>query len=196
MYFYTHLYMAKVLYRHLSKEIKLDKRAFSYGNIKPDLPSPTRTHHTIEKCLNIVSDKVNSLLEEETSSKEFSLLLGEICHYVCDFCCYHHLNEEVHNKRFLHFTYELRLHWKLFTKRYQLSPVKQHPKMDIAYIVQETRKSYLEKPRSMQTDIDSAFTSAAWAAESVIFYVNVNTVIADEAEGAFNTLLLSEGGSI
>ncbi len=89
MYFFTHLFIAKVLYQHFAGEVELNKRAFLFGNIKPDLPSATRNHHTLENCLVTVSERADQLMEEEVSLVDFSVSLGEICHYVCDFFCYY-----------------------------------------------------------------------------------------------------------
>lgn len=196
MYFFTHLFMANVLFQHFTGEVKLDKRAFSYGNIKPDLPSPYRTHHTLDNCLVTVCDKATRLMEEEISIEVFSELLGEICHYVCDFCCYYHVDEELHNKGLQHFTYELKLHMKLFKVRYNLSPSMMQPRMDINSIVLEMRKAYSATPQSMQKDIDFAFETAVWVCESIIYFIKNTSEIAHDAELALYSFLLGEGGSL
>lgn len=196
MYFFTHLLMSKALYQHFAEEVKLDKRAFSYGNIKPDLPSPTRNHHTLDNCLATVCDKANQLMEEEVSIKDFSVLLGEICHYVCDFCCYYHFDEELHNKKFQHFSYELKLHWKLCIDSYMLTPSKMQPRKDINSIVLEMRNTYSATPQSMQRDIDFAFTTAVWTCESIIYFIKYTSEIAEEAELALYSFLLEKGGSL
>lgn len=196
MYFFTHLYMAKVLYRHFAEEIKLDRQSFSYGNIKPDLPSRARKHHTLNNCLATVCDEAYQLMENDMSVKAFSVMLGEICHYVCDFCCYHHLDEELHNQKFRHFSYELKLHWKLFLEKYKLNASGKLPVKDIGYIVQETRKAYTAAPQSLQRDIDFAFASAVWICESVIFFVKKSLEIENDIEMALYAFLSEEGGSL
>ena len=76
MYFFTHLIISKVLYQHFSKEMELDKRAFAYGNIKPDCPTPQRNHHTLENCFFTVCDYSNILIDEKVSIKNRSIRLG------------------------------------------------------------------------------------------------------------------------
>ncbi|MFT4144771.1 MAG: zinc dependent phospholipase C family protein [Mobilitalea sp.] len=194
MYFYTHLYMAKVLYQHFNEEIKLDPHSFSYGNIKPDLPSRTRAHHTLDNCLATVCEKANQLLEKEMTVKTFSVILGEICHYVCDFCCYPHYNEELHNQNFKHFTYELKLHKKLLHKKYILNPSRKLPQKDINSIVLEMRYHYSSAPQSMQRDIDFAFASAVWVCESIIYFIKNSLETENELDRTLYQFLVEEGG--
>ena len=113
MYFFTHLMISKLLYQHFSNEFELNKRAFAYGNIKPDLPSSLRNHHTLENCLFTTCEYSSQLMNEPVSLIHFSTQMGEICHYICDFFCYYHLNEEIHNKNLHHFFYEVSLHHEL-----------------------------------------------------------------------------------
>ena len=197
MYFFTHLFISKVLYQHFAGEVGLDKRAFEYGNIKPDLPSPTRNHHTLENCLLVVCDSANKLMDEETSLSDFSVSLGEICHYVCDFFCYYHLNEELHNKFPQHFLYEIRLHLELFRirfkQRFKIMPSGMQPRRDINSIILEMRKNYVFQPQCMKRDIDYAFSSAVWTFESILYFLKYSSEIAKEAELAFYSILMAEG---
>jgi hypothetical protein len=188
--------MAKVLYKHFAGEVKLDKHAFYYGNIKPDLPSLNRNHHTIDNCLITVCDKANQLMEEDVPIEVLSEILGEICHYVCDFCCYYHLDEELHSKILQHFAYELKLHWKLFKEKYKLTSSRMQPRKDINSIVIEMRKAYLDTPQSMQRDIDFAFASAVWTCESIIYFNKNSIEIANEAEAALYSFMIKEGGRL
>ena len=194
MFFFTHLFISKVLYQLFAGKVELDKRAFQYGNIRPDLPSVERNHHTLENCLSIVCDRVNQLMEEEKSLEYFSVSLGEICHYVSDFFCYYHLNEEIHNKKMQHFLYELRLHHELFRirfkKRYVILPSSMQPRKDISSIILEMREVYLSQPQSMRRDIDYAFSSAVWICESIIYFMNYSYQLTKEAEQELCSLLV------
>jgi hypothetical protein len=200
MYFFTHLFIAKVLYRYFAVEVELDKRAFSYGNIKPDLPSPYRNHHTLENCLLTVCERANQLTEEEVTQEEFSEALGEICHYVCDFFCYYHLNEELHNKKLHHFFYEIRLHLELFRirikQKFKLKPSNMEPRNDISSMILQMRNDYFSQPKSIHRDIEYAFTSTIWVCESIIYYYKYFSVLASEATMALYSFLIKEGGSI
>lgn len=47
------------------------------------------------------------LEEHNGSKKEYSIILGEICHYLCDFFCYYHTSSFLHDKSLKHVGYEL-----------------------------------------------------------------------------------------
>ena len=74
MFFFTHLHYAKLLYPELSTLFHLDKKAFSYGNIKPDLPSKNRRAHLMEEYLEEVnqSGRLDSYPTRGISNKSFS----------------------------------------------------------------------------------------------------------------------------
>lgn len=202
MYFFSHLLISKVLYRHFSTAVTLNKGSFSYGNILPDLPSQSRSHHTLENCLFKVCDSSRKLMEEELAIKDFSVRLGEICHYICDFFCYYHLSENIHNKRLHHFFYELGLHYKLLhlyhSRRISLAPSCNKPQRDISYIIIEMRKLYFSLNPGMKRDIDYAFLSSVWACESIIYYMKYPSNLAgqDSFISDFCSLLTAEGKSL
>lgn len=172
MFFFTHLYIAKVLYRHLSQQFPLDQHAFSYGNIKPDLPGEKDKHHTLEECFVTMCDISNRLMEGKLAVKDFSVGLGEVCHYVSDFFCYYHLNEELHNKNLKHFIYEVWLHLELIRKHkqysYKVFSKNMEPRKDILSIVFDMRLFYYINPRGLRRDIDYAVLSSVWISESII----------------------------
>lgn len=200
MFFFTHLFISKVLYQHFAKEVELDQRAFSYGNIKPDLPSAQRNHHTLEKCLYTVCDYSNQLMDNELSIEDFSIRLGEICHYVSDFFCYYHLNEDLHNRKLHHFFYEIRLHMGLFqlrhAKKNELLPSKKEPRKNIHSIILEMRKSYLSKPKCFERDIEYALLANVWICESIVYFNKYSSDVAKEAEQALNAIMLVKGGDL
>ncbi len=186
MYFFTHLLISKVLYRHFEGEISLDRRAFAYGNIKPDLPSPERMHHTLDKYIHTVCEKSKKLMEEEVSLEDFSVILGEICHYVCDFFCYYHLSEKVHNRKLRHCFYEISLHLEMhrlrMLKGWKAQSKNLDPRKDIRSIVDELRKEYYSEPHKRKRDIDFATQAAIWACESIIYYLRFPSDIADSTQ--------------
>ncbi len=200
MYFFTHRYIAKALYRHFSGDIDLDRHLFAYGNIKPDLPSPDRIHHTLENCILTVCNLSEQLMDEDVSVRDFSVKLGEICHYLSDFFCYYHLNEEIHNRKLRHAAYELKLHLLLYQlrifRKINISSSKKEPRRDILSIVAEMRRHYTLEVHSMIKDIEYALSAAVWICESIIYYSKYSADLANEAEAALEALLVAEGGSI
>lgn len=173
MYFFTHLYISKTLYHLFSDKVDLNKRAFAYGNIKPDLPSSHRKHHTLENYLFVVRDKSRLLINNPLTEKEYSICLGEICHYVCDFFCYYHTNDKLHQKLLKHFFYELFMHFNLIKMgiRHKLTvvPEKEEPRKDFLTIILEMRKLYFLNSMKMETDINFAFASCIWICESIFY---------------------------
>ena len=171
MYFFTHLFIAKALHQQLIGEIELDQQAFSYGNIKPDLPSPARVHHTMENCLPTVLELANYLMAEEVQLEEFSVILGEICHYVSDFFCYYHLNEELHNKKLKHVLYEFKLHHELyrlrFTRKITMKTTGLDPQENIEAIIKNMREDYFSQPLTLKRDLDYAFMTAALICKAI-----------------------------
>ncbi len=184
MYFFTHLYMSDILYQHFKDIIHLNQAAFSYGNIKPDLPWNKQGHHTLENSLPSVLRLKRSLEKDDLSLKQLSTSLGELCHYLCDFFCYYHLNEEIHTRHLQHAIYELQQHVRLFqthyNKRYKIR-VKAHPyKNDIASIILYLQTEYLAHPPSMIKDIDYAISAAVLVGEAIIKNIKCPTVFQEE----------------
>lgn len=187
MYFFTHLFISKTLYKYFIGELPLDKNSFAYGNVKPDISRESRhISHTLENYLHIVNEKALQLIEKETSPEEFSVSLGEICHYVCDFFCLYHLNEEIYHKKFHHFLYELRLHLELykiyFSRKLKMQKHRIIPHKNIDTIILEMRKEYLLKPHSYKLDIDYAFHTAIQACEAILFYLDSPPILMKEHE--------------
>lgn len=185
MYFFTHLFISKTLYKYFIGEIPLDKKAFAYGNVKPDISRESRhISHTLENYLLTVNEKAPQLIEKETSPEEFSINLGEICHYVCDFFCYYHLNEERYHKIFRHFLYELRLHVELykiyFSRKLKMPKHKIPPHKNINSMILEMRKDYLLKPHSYKLDLDYAFHAAIRTCQSISFYLDYPPILRKE----------------
>ena len=200
MYFFSHVLIAKGLYRFLSEEVVVDRKAFIYGNVKPDLPTHKHGHHTLDKYLDTVNSYSEELMDDEVAVREFSVRLGEICHYVCDFFCYYHLEEEIHNKRLRHFLYELKLHhqlkhdWKRNKIKVESSGLE--PKKDIGYIISEMRRNYFEQPCMINRDIEYAFLTTVRICESIIFYMEYSADLASMAERAIGNVLVPEGGNV
>lgn len=202
MYFFTHLFISKRLYKHFLGELTLDKRAFAYGNIKPDVSRESlhNNSHTLENYLFHVNERAKQLIEKEVPLKDFSADLGEICHYVCDFFCYYHLNEEIYNKMLRHFFYELRLHGEIykiyFRHKLKISSTMKEPRKNIASIVLEMKKEYLQEPESYKRDIDYALQTAVWTCESILFYMKYPSLLPNEPELTQQSLLPVEGGRL
>jgi hypothetical protein len=177
MFFFTHVFISKALYQRYNDLMKLEEKDFTYGNILPDLPSKDRVHHTLENCLFTTLNKANILLNKKQSTKLYSVQLGEICHYICDFFCYYHFNESIHDKKLSHLLYEMRLHHYIRknypNKNYMVLASNKEPRSDISTIILELRKEYSMKPKTMKNDIEYALYAMVWVCESLIYYKEI-----------------------
>lgn len=200
MFFFSHIIISKALYSVFTGEVEIDKQAFRYGNIKPDIPSQKRNRHTLESCLTTVCNYSEQIMEEKLSLMDFSVRLGEVCHYVCDFFCYYHLNNEIHDRRLNHFLYELRLHYKLLellsSHRLKASHSGVESSKDIYSIILEMRKDYLSRPQSMENDINYAVLTSVRICECIIYCMKYPTAFTENEEIAINSLLIPEGGNL
>lgn len=177
MNFLTHVLISRTIYRKLSKKMVLDRKAFCYGNIKPDLsPQCLRNPHILENYLFIIQNDSNRMLDlvrnaADYSNKEFSTDLGVICHYICDFFCYCHISQELYHKLLRHFLYEIRLHLtfcRLLANRQFLPKDPQNdPARSIASMVMEMRKEYSAKQKTPRRDLDFAVLASLRACELI-----------------------------
>lgn len=68
----------------------LNHKSFIYGNIKPDcLFQKTPKKHLELEALDFIIEEIENF-NYDCDSKEMSIKLGVICHYLCDFFCLPH----------------------------------------------------------------------------------------------------------
>lgn len=195
--FFTHIAISKLLYKHLNGFVELDRRAFVYGNIKPDMTRKClRNPHTLQNYLIAVCSSADDLMNKKVSLQEYSYELGEICHYVCDFFCQYHVDEEIFHKFKAHFLYELKLHFELMknTSNINLKHNMNTAKANIALTIVELQKEYSKNPATMKKDIDYAFLATMWICEVISCYSahSVDTFLDDKICECF-TLPLAGG---
>lgn len=176
----THLLFSKLIFNHCLNELdfKLSKGIFMYGNIKPDIFSEhANNSHSLEDSTNAVQQYINKLLSNELTLQQFSLNLGILCHYTCDFFCIYHRKEFTKKNIFKHIIYEIQLHLKLIslliTRRLKPLKNKRFPQKDILSIILEMQKKYLEEKNSIIKDITYALSTAMLISESVLHFSNI-----------------------
>lgn len=91
----THIALAKNTLKFLkSKGFDiLDEKSFIYGNIKPDnLFQKTPKIHLETESLPFVLNQIDTIIDWDIDDKKklFSLELGIICHFLCDYFCLPH----------------------------------------------------------------------------------------------------------
>jgi len=112
----THLLISQILYKYISSQtnFKLDRLAFTYGNIKPDFNNKDiNRSHTLDDSLEIINKYSEELMSQNISIKEFSRRLGVICHFGCDYFCLYHRDGNEKKRLYEHLFYEEILHLKL-----------------------------------------------------------------------------------
>ena len=110
-------------------------------------------------------------MNKKVSLQEYSFELGEICHYVCDFFCQYHIDEEIFHKFKAHFLYELKLHFELMKNTSNIDFKSMNTtKANIALTIVELQKEYSGNPATMKKDIDYAFSAMMWICETVSYH--------------------------
>ena len=170
----THVLMSQILYRYISNQVnfKLDRLAFAYGNIKPDLNNKDiNFEHTLDDSLYSVKKYSQKLMSQDMSVKEFSMSLGVICHFSCDYFCLYHREGNEKKGLFEHLLYEERLHWKLISLllkrkiKFDSYEMFQDSVEDITINIQE---KYNSEAKSLTRDITYALFAASQTSKLIV----------------------------
>jgi len=162
----THLLMSQILYRYISNQMnfKLDRIAFAYGNIKPDLNNKDIRHsHTLNESLASVNKYSEELMSKSVSIKEFSRSLGVICHFTCDYFCLYHRDGNENKGLCEHLFYEFILHEKLLTLLLKGKIKLNNHEMSrgsVEVIALNMEKKYNSESKSLTKDITYAISGA------------------------------------
>lgn len=162
----THLLMSHILYNGISKaqNIKINRLAFSYGCIKPDIYNKDiNQEHTLDNSIECLEKYSKKLLSNSISIKDFSMSLGVMCHFICDYFCLYHNGEYSKKSIFHHFLYEMKLHLKLLLLilRGKLMVDNYIPlEKNLVAMILEQQKKYSLEEKSLTRDINYALTSA------------------------------------
>lgn len=173
----THILFSKIVYKHCLKELnfKLNKNIFMYGNIKPDISSnPFKDSHTLKDSIDIVSQYFTQLDNNKLDIKQFSMILGMICHYIGDYFCLYHTEEYSKKNIFKHLAYEIALHVNLrillIQGKLKLIDNRSLPQRNILSIIFNMQEKYFQKRRSFLRDITYAVSTITMVAESIIYF--------------------------
>jgi len=162
----THLLMSQILYKYISNQVsfKLDRLAFAYGNIKPDLINKDINHsHTLGESLASVNKYSEELMSKNISIREFSISLGVICHFACDYFCLYHRDGNENKGLCEHLFYELILHEKLLTLLLKGKVKLNNHEMfhgSVEIIVLKMEENYNLESKSLTKDITYALSGA------------------------------------
>ena len=194
MNFISHIFISRVLYKQFKNDIDLNRWAFTFGNVKPDLPPACfKARHTLENYFATVSDRANQLAQENLSIKEFSVKLGEVCHFACDFFCYYHSTLRLHKKNIFHFIYEICLQLQLnmmqLRKKLKIQTESYTPYNNFSSFIAEMRNMYFSETRSMKKDIEYALRTATSIFKNILMSVNDSLEESWPTDADLHTLL-------
>jgi len=170
----THLLISQILFKYISNymNFKLDRVAFAYGNIKPDLINKDINHsHTLDESLSSVNKYSEELMNKDISIKEFSRSLGVICHFTCDYFCLYHREGNEKKGLIEHLFYEERLHGKLIrlllTGKIKLND-QEMPKDSVEVIALKLQEKYNSESESFTRDITYALSGALQISKLIV----------------------------
>lgn len=171
----SHLLISQIIYKYISNHmgLKLDRLAFAYGNINPDLNNKDiNRSHTLDKSLDIVNKYSEDLMSENISIKEFSRRLGVICHFGCDYFCLYHREGNEKKGLYEHIYYELILHIKLLTLllrgKIKLNDYEMNEN-SVELIVLKIQKKYNLEPESLTRDITNALSVVLQISKLIVY---------------------------
>ncbi len=167
MHFLTHLSIADTLVKKISSDLPIDKYHFIYGNIKPDLKSNGLTlAHTLENTMSKVCSLLDEIKNNNLDLFTFSVRLGELCHYLCDYFCYYHICETDYRRYSDHFIYEVELHifwlWVKKAKEQETNFVRWDEDVPLTTMITRLRKQYKSKSHAFIKDIDYSLQACDW----------------------------------
>jgi len=173
----THISFAHIFYSYFNNKlnVRLDKKAFIYGNIYPDIyPNKCTADHTLKGSIGLISKYQDKLINERISNEEYSTNLGIICHFICDYFCLYHQESHKNSSMIEHFVYELKLDAvfttllvsnKLYYERFI-----QYGNSDIISLILNMQDKYHKEKISISRDIQYALAAVLSAAELILSF--------------------------
>ena len=112
----THILIGRYCYNRCIEEfgLDIDKKRYLYGCIEPDLHrGKYKVSHTYTDSIERMNEYRNLVKDKEVQLEDTSFLLGKMSHYIADYFCKYHLEENFDKDMKEHFAYERVLHKRL-----------------------------------------------------------------------------------
>lgn len=112
MFFETHHKMGQLLHDRMERKYpgRINRDAFLYGNVKPDLMRKgARDRHMLLDTAPFLNLTASFLKLPSMEPEEDFVLLGMVCHHICDAFCRYHQEEHLYRAYARHLQYELGL---------------------------------------------------------------------------------------
>lgn len=171
----THLLLSNILYKYIAKNtnFKLDRIAFAYGNIKPDfIYKEINCEHTLTESLYCVDQYSDKLMRDDISIRKFSMNLGVVCHFTCDYFCLYHRDGNEKKGIFEHLFYESILHIKLLTLLLT-GKLKTHNneihENSLEEIIMSVEKKYNSQTKGLIRDINCTLSAATQISKLIVY---------------------------
>lgn len=197
----THLLMGNKLYKEVSMQtgINLDYWHYIYGNIKPDV------HPQFIECPHFLKDSLKELVNYSEyitvtpmSIKEFSMALGIISHFICDYHCLYHSEDYKQKSMIKHILYEKQLSMN-FIKEYLAHKIKvtarEAAHMSIDDTINSSYLLYREGPNSVSLDIQYAIDTTICVLKQILASSKIQKRQLSDMERVYD-LLKVEGGRL
>ena len=147
----THVKLAELsLIKNINTIPKgFSKFMFNFGLVMVDQSWLVTTHpHYMQKSLEYINKKIEELLSVKKFNAYYSMQLGIVVHYLCDFCCNSHISGSIGNISY-HLKYERELQKHLF-KNFDILKNKIHKKSNNMNLT-------LNNISSIKTSIDNTY---------------------------------------
>ena len=112
MFFETHHKMGQLMHDRMERLYpgRISRDAFVYGNVKPDLlRKGAKDRHLLSDTLPFIELTSGFLCTPSVDPEEDAVLLGMVCHHVCDAFCRYHQEMALYRDYPRHLEYELGL---------------------------------------------------------------------------------------
>ena len=177
----THVKLAELsLIKNINAVPKgFSKFMFNFGLVMVDQSWLITTHpHYMQKSLGYINEKIEELLSIKKFNAYYSMQLGIVVHYLCDFCCNSHISGSIGNISY-HLKYERELQKYLF-KNFDIFKNNSnnmnftfHNISSIKTSIDNTLRNYIKGDASYFWDITHCVQISSFVC-SAIFNFNLN----------------------
>ena len=196
----THVLMANRLHKEITSQtgLYLDYWYYLYGSIKPDIyPEAIEWPHFLNDSLKDLTGYCEYTILAPMSLKEFSVALGVITHFICDYYCLYH-SELYRQKNILsHIFYEKKLSLcfikKCLTHKIKIAQ-KDTTHLSIDDAISRMHQEYSEEPQGLDLDIQYALNTAMSILQSILVLSGVYKRHFGETESMYDFLEVEGSG--
>ena len=181
----SHTTVAHYLLDYVEKNdgVSFDRKAFCFGNLKPDLKGEylTKRHYPslmFDEVMQRIRDFIKRFSVCKENGAKLSEELGVICHYITDFFSFPHNDDIYEHGLFAHYIYEkktgITIHWRINETKFdcwaQHQPEKLPQSADalIGFLSEQHRRYTAQATHTISDDIKHICYVLAAVVRSVI----------------------------